>query len=73
VELAPRLPYANPGDFTGPERAPRVSARTAPLSTILKSIELDPLTVADDATFLERVAQQPNVPAAIREGLATLY
>ena len=73
VEMAPRLPYADPSDFTGPERAPRVSAKTAPLSAILKPIQLDALTVADDATFLERVAQQPNVPATIREALAGLY
>jgi len=43
------------------------------LSSILKSIELDPLTVADDATFLERIAQQPNVPAPIKNGLHDLY
>jgi len=74
VELSPRLPFAGPGDFTGPDQAPQVSAKAAaPLSSILKPIALDPLTVADDKTFLERVAQQPNVPVAIRTGLGELY
>jgi cytosine/adenosine deaminase-related metal-dependent hydrolase len=74
VELSPRLPFNGPRDFTGPERAPRISAKAAPpLSSILKPIELDPITVADDERFLSRVAQQPNVPEPIRRGLADLY
>lgn len=74
VELSPRLPFAGPRDFTGAERAPRLGAKTAaPLSAILQPVHLDPLTVADDGTFLERVAQQPNVPAPIRTGLGELY
>jgi 5-methylthioadenosine/S-adenosylhomocysteine deaminase len=49
VELSPRLPFGGPRDFTGHERAPRTLAKTAPpLSTILKPVELDPLTVAND-------------------------
>ena len=74
VELAPRLPYDGPNDFTGPRRAPRVLAKSAPpLSTILKPIRLDPLTVADDANFLSQMKLQPNVPKPIREGLSALY
>jgi cytosine/adenosine deaminase-related metal-dependent hydrolase len=74
VELAPRLPYSGPRDFTGPVRAPRVIAKTAPpLSEILKPVKLDPLTVADDPGFLSMIAQQPNVPAAIKNDLSTLY
>jgi hypothetical protein len=30
VELNPRLPFGGPRDFTGPERAPRTLAKTAP-------------------------------------------
>src|SRR6185295_39337 len=53
VELAPRLPFNGPHDFTGPVRAPRPLTRAAlPLSAILKPVKLDPLTVADDNTFL---------------------
>jgi hypothetical protein len=74
VEFSPRLPFSGPRDFTGPERAPRVLAKTAPpLSTILKPVELDPLTVADDDNFLQRIAQQPNVPSPLRNGLSELY
>jgi 5-methylthioadenosine/S-adenosylhomocysteine deaminase len=74
VELAPRLPFAGPRDFTGPRRAPRVLGTAAPpLSTILGPIKLDPLTVADDANFLDQMKLQPNVPKPIKDGLMALY
>jgi cytosine/adenosine deaminase-related metal-dependent hydrolase len=74
VELAPRLPFNGPRDFTGPERAPRAVTRAAlPLSAILKPVKLDPLTVADDNTFLTLMENQPNVPAPIKNGLRALY
>jgi len=74
VELAPRLPYRGPSDFTGPVRAPRAIAKAAPpLSDILKPVKLDPLTVADDPGFLNQLTQQPNVPAPIKNGLSALY
>ncbi|MFL6677473.1 MAG: amidohydrolase family protein [Burkholderiaceae bacterium] len=72
VDLRPRLPYAGPGDFTGP-RIVMAKASSPPLSALLGSIELDPLTVADDPAFLGRIAGEPNVPPAIRDGLASLY
>jgi hypothetical protein len=72
VDQRPRLPFDGPRDFTGPTlRA--ASVRSPPLSSILGPIELDPLTVADDPDYLRRIASEPNVPAAIREGLAQLY
>jgi 5-methylthioadenosine/S-adenosylhomocysteine deaminase len=72
VDIRPRLPYAGPGDFTGPRiAAARASSR--PLSALLTAMELDPLTVADDPAFMGRIAEEPNVPLAIREGLALLY
>jgi 5-methylthioadenosine/S-adenosylhomocysteine deaminase len=71
VDMRPRLPYAGPGDFTGPRVAARASS--TPLSALLTSIELDPLTVADDPGFLRSIAAEPNLPAAIRDGLAQLY
>ena len=74
AEFALRLPFNGPRDFTGPERAPRAAAKAAPrLSTILKPVALDPLTVADDNTFLQRIAQQPNVPAPLKNALSELY
>ena len=72
VELRPRLPFNDPRDFTGPERG-LLRATSAPLSTILKPITLDPLTVADDPNSLLEIASQPNVPEAVRNGLARLY
>jgi hypothetical protein len=73
-ELGPRLPFDGPRDFTGPERAPRALPRAAPLlSAILKPVVLDPLTVADDETFLERIAAQPNLPGPLKNKLPGLY
>jgi cytosine/adenosine deaminase-related metal-dependent hydrolase len=69
----PRLPYETPHDFTGPRLQALSLAAAAPLSTVLAPIELDPLTVADDPNFLPRIAAQPNVPEAIRTGLAAMY
>ena len=54
--------------------APRALAASAPLlSTILRPIELDPLTAADDADFLQQLLAQPNVPAALKLGLRDLF
>jgi len=72
VDMRPRLPYAGPRDFTGP-RIAAAQASSKPLSALLTAIELDPLTVADDPDFMQRIAQEPNVPGAIRDGLALLY
>lgn len=72
VDLRPRLPLNGPRDFTGPDRV-ATRAASMPLSALLKPIELDPLTVADDPDFLKRIAAQPNVPDAVRKGLSTLY
>ncbi|MDM0076009.1 amidohydrolase family protein [Variovorax sp. J2P1-59] len=72
VDQRPRLPFAGPRDFTGPNLQ-AASAKSPPLSTILGPIELDPLTVADDPHFLARILSEPNVPAAIRAGLPQLY
>jgi cytosine/adenosine deaminase-related metal-dependent hydrolase len=73
VDLRPRLPLAGPRDFTGPKRPPIVAAAAPPLSTILKPINLDPLTVADDTKFLNAIEHQPNVPSPIKGGLRALY
>ena len=74
VELAPRLPFGGPRDFTGPVRAPQAIAKASPpLSAILKPVKLDPLTVADDDSFLTAMKNQPNVPGPIKNGLGALY
>jgi cytosine/adenosine deaminase-related metal-dependent hydrolase len=71
VDFGPRLPLNGPRDFTGPERV--AMRASAPLSTILQPIALDPLTVADDPDFLSTIATQPNLPPSISTGLAGLY
>ena len=73
-DLRPRLPFNGPGDFTGPKRAAvKVTAAAPLLSAILKPIQLDPLTVADDAGFLDSIEHQPNLPAAVKSNLRALY
>ena len=66
-----------PDRATSRARGPRArsvrAAASPPLSSILQPIQLDALTVADDETFLERMAQQPNVPAEIRKGLSKSF
>ena len=73
VEMGPRLPFDGPHDFTGTERSAQVAATAPPLSTILKPVELDPLTVADDDKFLLKIAAQPNLPESLRTDLANLF
>jgi 5-methylthioadenosine/S-adenosylhomocysteine deaminase len=73
-DLRPRLPFRGPRDFTGPKRkSAAVTDKTKPLSAILKPIDLDPLTVADDPDFLDQIEGQPNVPDAVKMGLRALY
>jgi 5-methylthioadenosine/S-adenosylhomocysteine deaminase len=72
VDLRPRLPFDGPTDFTGPSRGV-AQAGSAKLSAILQSVVLDPLTEADDPSYLARIKGQPNLPAAVRDGIAGLY
>jgi 5-methylthioadenosine/S-adenosylhomocysteine deaminase len=64
----------------GPDGAPTAlappsftAAVAPPLSTVLQPIELDRMTVADDHSFLDRIAAEPNVWADIKAGLPGLY
>jgi cytosine/adenosine deaminase-related metal-dependent hydrolase len=73
-DLRPRLPLRGPRNFTGPSRRSAAAiAKAQPLSTVLKPIDLDALTVADDQDFLDAIEHQPNVPDAVRMGLRGLY
>ena len=58
--------------LTGPKRGMMAKA-SKPLSQILQPLELDPLTVADDAEFLASLATQKNLPQFVKDGLPTLY
>jgi 5-methylthioadenosine/S-adenosylhomocysteine deaminase len=71
VDLRPRLPLGPGRSFTGPSRL--VAKAAPPLSTVLESMSLDALTVSDDDDFLQRIANERNLPEAIKEGLARLY
>ncbi|MBI4001920.1 MAG: amidohydrolase family protein [Nitrospira defluvii] len=71
LDLRPRLPLPGEQALTGPTR---VSAQaTAPLSEIVVPLELDPLAVADDATFFARIDKQINLPDFVKTGLKALY
>jgi len=73
-DLRPHLPFRGPRDFTGPKRkSAAVTAKTQPLSAVLKPIDLDPITVADDPNFLNEIEHQPNVPEVVKMGLRALY
>jgi cytosine/adenosine deaminase-related metal-dependent hydrolase len=73
-DIRPRLPFNGPRDFTGAKRAAvKVTAAAPPLSSILKPIKLDPLTVADDPGFLNAIELQPNLPEEVRSNLRALY
>jgi 5-methylthioadenosine/S-adenosylhomocysteine deaminase len=76
VELRPRLPFA--GHATGPRRVPMsgralAAAMAKSLSEIVKPLELDPLSVADEKEFLLNIANEENLPPFIASGLKKLY
>ena len=70
-ELRPRLEYR--GTRTAPitdiEAATRRAAATLPLVPVM----LDPLTVADDTTFHDRLATQANLPPGLAAAVSALY
>ena len=59
------------GVVTGPVDRPQAGA--PPISSLLSPITLDPLTVADDPGWLERVAHEMNLPSYLTPGLRALY
>ncbi len=65
----PHLPFD--GHVTGPVDIPEADA--APISSLLSAIQIDPLTVADDPSWLDRVGQEMNLPGYVTPGLRTLY
>jgi cytosine/adenosine deaminase-related metal-dependent hydrolase len=71
-ELRHRLPGAQ-GAVTGPRLGPAPAARVIPLSQLVSPMTLDPLTVADDSDFLDRVAEQTVLPEFVRRELGEMY
>ena len=70
MSVRPRLPLPGTTVPTGPALAPPAAL---PRSVVLEALTLDPLTVADDPNFLKSIGTETNLPAAISQGLATLY
>lgn len=68
--MRPHLPGRD-GRPTG-ELTSDLVAAAIPLSQLVKPIALDPLTVADDSDFLEVLANETNLPPAVRDGLTSL-
>ena len=66
----PQLPFE--GAFTGvfPDL---LLAAAPPLSEVVEPMELDPLTVADDGEFFDRLAAAPNLPEFVVRELPPLY
>lgn len=71
MELRPRLPLPGWKGLTGPPHV--MAAASAPLSSILEPLDLDPLTVVDDPNFLPLVAREKNLPAYLAPALEALY
>lgn len=71
MDLRPRLSVAGAVESTGAVRG--LERAAAPLSQIVQPLPLDPLTVADDPDFLDRIANQKNLPGYVKTGLPTLY
>lgn len=69
IAIRPHLPF----DGTPTAVTPAMEIAAVPLSGVVESMKLDPLTVADDSTFLRGLQQQRNLPAYIKDGLAGLY
>ncbi|WMJ09749.1 amidohydrolase family protein [Nitrosomonas sp. sh817] len=71
MDLRPRLSLAGAVEPTGAVRG--LERAAAPLSQIVQPLPLDPLTVAGDPDFLDRIANQKNLPGYVKTGLPTLY
>jgi 5-methylthioadenosine/S-adenosylhomocysteine deaminase len=74
LDLRPRI-LSRRGTRTGPSRvSEELSAMaSAPLSTLLSPIDVDPATAVDDAGYLDRLDTQRNLPAAVKAGLRELW
>jgi len=60
-------------DTPGMDPFGMLAAAATPLADLLVPLDLDPLTVADDGTWFQRLANQPNLARELVEDLARLY
>jgi hypothetical protein len=71
LDQRPHLP--GPDGLPTAELSVLPALAAPPLSELLEPVALDPITVADDGPFLERVAEEMNLPPSIKDGLPGLY
>jgi hypothetical protein len=69
ANLRPHLPFAH--THTGARAM--MGKGSKKLSEIVTPLVLDPLTVADDPAFIDRIEAQGNLPDAVRTQLRDLY
>lgn len=69
AHLRPHLPFAHL--HTGAK--PMLGKGSKKLSEVVAPMGLDPLTVADDADFIDRIEAQGNLPEVVRSGLRDFY
>ncbi len=69
TDQRPHLPSRN-GDFTA---MPNGAERSTPLSDLLVPLNLDPLTVSDDARFVDALAKELNLPKEVAAHVSGLY
>jgi cytosine/adenosine deaminase-related metal-dependent hydrolase len=72
MTIRPHLPFDSADGPTAPRLADIMGVQS-PLSQVLGPLELDPLTVADDPDFLDRLTRQRNLPDYLKEGLPGLF
>lgn len=72
VAIRPHLTSDSADGPTAPRLA-EIMAIQAPLSQVLEALEPDPLTVADDQDFTDRLARQRNLPDYLKEDLHSLF
>jgi hypothetical protein len=69
--IRPHLPFGPEGTLTA--EMPESGTLGIPLSGILEPVELDALTAADDAAFIDKLRQELNLPDAVKDGLRSLF
>jgi 5-methylthioadenosine/S-adenosylhomocysteine deaminase len=72
VAIRPHMSFGAADDPTTPRLAD-IMAIQSPLSQVLEPLELDPLTVADDGDFTDRLTLQDNLPDYLKEDLPAQF
>jgi len=75
VDLRANLPGTAPGGRTlrAAMMRPAFGNGVPRLSATVKPLDIDLLTVVDDASYLDAIDAQPNLPTLVKQGLRTLW